>query len=433
MDRQQITEAAQRIEQVLGEEVVNTLGREVGYCQRLRLITPGRLALALLSALGGQAVSCIADLLRSFNALLGTQVAYKPFHNRLAKRQFPDFMRAIAERAWRLWVVKVLGAEPEQCLGEFQRVVLQDGTSFAVKDTLRHVWPGRFYTVKPAAVELHTTLELLSGSPLKVTLTPDTAAERAQQPPPERLTGCLYMGDRGYLEKRYLGQVESAGGTFLVRAPQSINPKVLAIHTPDGRDLSALCDQPLKRIRYHLPRDVPVDLDVEWKDGKQRHRWRLVLTWSQHHGQYLHLVTNLPRERYDAATVRQIYRLRWQVELLFKEWKSHANLHAFNTANPYLAEGLMWAALAAATLKRYLAHAAQRATGVETSTLRAAMSGPHLVPPLIRALRQGFDTLIQAVEKVLRYLAANAQRAHPARDRRKGRSQIGILPQCSTA
>ena len=29
----------------------------------------------------------------------------------------------------------------------------------------------------------------------------------------------------------------------------------------------------------------------------------------------------------------QLYSLRWQIELLFKEWKSYCNLRKFNTRN----------------------------------------------------------------------------------------------------
>ena len=53
---------------------------------------------------------------------------------------------------------------------------------------------------------------------------------------------------------------------------------------------------------------------------------------------------------------RTLYRFRWQIERCFKEWKSYANLHQFDTANPHIAEGLIWAGLCAAVLTRFLAH-----------------------------------------------------------------------------
>ena len=58
---------------------------------------------------------------------------------------------------------------------------------------------------------------------------------------------------------------------------------------------------------------------------------------------------------------------------MFKEWKSYANLHAFDTQNASIAEGLVWASICAALLKMFLAHAAQRLIQVAISTRTAAM------------------------------------------------------------
>ena len=71
------------------------------------------------------------------------------------------------------------------------------------------------------------------------------------------------------------------------------------------------------------------------------------------------------------------YKWRWQVELLFKEWKSYANLHAFDTENPAIVEGLIWTAIAAAALKRFLAHMTQLLTEVPMSTRKVAMCAVH--------------------------------------------------------
>ena len=74
--------------------------------------------------------------------------------------------------------LKVLGFEKGRASAEFRHIVIQDGSSFAIHDALREVFPGRFKAVKPAAVELHTTMDLLCDAPTTVVLTPDTASEQ---------------------------------------------------------------------------------------------------------------------------------------------------------------------------------------------------------------------------------------------------------------
>ena len=117
--------------------------------------------------------------------MFATTVAYKPFHNQLAKRTFPDFMREVLSRILQQWVVEVLQPKAHAPLGEFGRILIQDGCSFVVKETLREQYPGRFNKQNPAAVELHVTMSLLDESVEAVTLTEDTASERAHLPSPE--------------------------------------------------------------------------------------------------------------------------------------------------------------------------------------------------------------------------------------------------------
>ena len=115
---------------------------------------------------------------RKFHALFGTTLAYKPSHDQLAKRFFKDFMRAVLDRVFPQWVVGVLQPEARGPLGEFGRVVIQDGASFSVKGALRERYPGRFKKQNPAAVERHVTRSLLDEPVEQMALTADTAPER---------------------------------------------------------------------------------------------------------------------------------------------------------------------------------------------------------------------------------------------------------------
>ena len=117
------------------------------------------------------------------------------------------------------------------------------------------------------------------------------------------------------------------------------------------------------------------------------------------------------------------------MELLFKEWKSYANLCAFDTANPNIAEGLVWAALAAAALKRHIAHATQALRRVEVSTRKVAMCARHGLDAVLQAIASGKSrALLAAIRRLIDYLARNALRSHPKRDRRSGRLQFGLKP-----
>src|SRR5947209_18778721 len=112
----------------------------------------------------------------------------------------------------------VLGFEKGRAFAEFSHIVIQDGSSFAIHDALREVFPGRFKVVKPAAVELHTTMDVLCDAPTTVVLTPDTASEQPCLPEPASLRASLLLADRGYLDLHYMRRVPAEGGTFVRRA-----------------------------------------------------------------------------------------------------------------------------------------------------------------------------------------------------------------------
>ena len=117
------------------------------------------------------------------------------------------------------------------------------------------------------------------------------------------------------------------------------------------------------------------------------------------------------------------------MELLFKEWKSYANLHAFETTSKEIVEGLIWAAISAAALKRFLAYATQVLCEICMSTRKVAMCARHVLERIFGALRIGNIVALRcALKAAITYLSANAKRAHPERDRQTGRFQLGLKP-----
>src|SRR5712664_1809459 len=429
MDRQQLTMMANKFQSVFDASLLNERGHQLEFCWRQRQITPFRFGLSLVASMASQEVQSIADLQRQFNALWDAEVSYKAFYNQLAKASCASFLLTSLSDIMGKLTMKVLGFEAGQALSECKRLVIQDGSSFALHDALSQVFPGRFNAVKPAAVELHCTMDLLQDAPLTIVLSPDTDSEHEYRPAPESLQGALFLADRGYLDLTYLRDVDRHGGFFLVRGKAGLNPRVIDAFREDGERLKSCQDRDLKAIVSKFPKRQRSALEVEWLIEGEPFRLRLIVRWNPETKSFDYLLTNLPPSKYDINMICLGYKLRWQVELLFKEWKSYTNLHKFDTEKETIAEALIWASLVASALKRFLAHAAEHLLEVVISTRKASMPSAYAFPELFRALRYGDGPWYRrAFKAMIHYLGRNARRAHPERDARTGRSRLGLKP-----
>jgi hypothetical protein len=416
-----------KLMEVLGEVAVEEAARRCGFLRRRREIAPAALVVACISALGAGAAAWLADILRAFNAFTGKAACYKPFHNQISKAKFPVFIHAILEELLAKLAAPVLEAIPKRILAQFEEILVHDGTSFALKNALAKRWPGRFTKQAPAAVELHVTMSILTDNPIAITLAPDKEAERPFSPQAASLKNRLVLEDRGYEARDFFEAVQNAGGFFVVRGTKSIRPTIRGARDAKGRRVRQLEG---KRLSWGVLPRHDVDLDIAWKcDSGKIYSGRLVVFYvkgKRNKKTYVYLHTNVPRGSFSAGDVDLLYKLRWQVELLFKEWKSHANLHKFDTSKAPIAEGLIWASLIAATLKRAITHAAERACGTELSTQRAACSAKHFLDDILASFLKCGNQLLSDIRRAFVFLARNARRAHPERDRKTGRLAAGL-------
>lgn len=397
--------------------------------ERQRELVTSDFVVSLVSSLSQGNVSCLSDLHRTLVRDTDADLVYRSFHGRLDDESFPALMKAVFLHAANQLIFQALRFLPGSPFGRFHSVLVQDGSSFALHDGLASVFPGRFKKNAPAAVELHATFDLLANSCETVSVAPDVKAERDYLPPPSSLTGFLLLADRGYPKYAYLAEVDVAGGAFVMRGKENLASAVVGKYQ-DGALVDLERPVALKTLlKRHQGEHLDLVIQV-MVEGFARH-FRVVALPNKKKGHTI-LLTNLPHDGFTAELVGLVYRLRWQVELLFREWKSHANLKRFVTRKAPIAEGLMWTSLLVSLLTRFVASAAQVVGKVAISTLKAAkMMAAHL-PRLLHALLLGAHELEIALEAALSDLIRNGQRAHPARDRRKGREQSGLRPAFQT-
>jgi hypothetical protein len=87
--------------------------------------------------------------------------------------------------------VQTLTPEGQRAVARFKDIVIQDGSSCALKPSLREVFPGRFTTIEPAAVEIHATsrgfadeVQTVQIAPDRERPTPQPRAGPSHRPPP---------------------------------------------------------------------------------------------------------------------------------------------------------------------------------------------------------------------------------------------------------
>lgn len=425
-----MTQIAKQLNKALGTEQLEAEARRGGFERRAsRVIEPVMFLSSLLHSLGTRRVESLADLHRDFNADHGTTVNYKPYYERLDTAGFAAWMAATFEGLMSSLALEMLRPVNNSPLERFDDIVLHDGTSFALHQGLIGAFPGRFTTVSPAAVELHVTMSLFHDNVTCVTVTPDSECERHHAPEPEELQGKLLMADRGYDGRPYMAAIDEHGGHFLIRVRDQLDPIVGRIHRRGSR-YRKLEGKRLSSVLRAAPKGKVLDMDVHWPtaDGGVEYCFRLVAKYNGSDNGWMRLMTNLSRDEFAVSDLLGTYRLRWQIELYFKELKSYANLHAFCTRKPNIAEGLFWASLCVAFLKRYLAHACQQLSGVAISTRRVAMCSHAFLASFFDSMCNGFAELGCVLAEAFCFLVRNARRSNPKRERKRGRLSPGLEP-----
>jgi hypothetical protein len=308
---------------------------------------------------------------------------------------------------------------------------MDDGCAFAIADGLAASFPGRFNKQKPAAVELHAQMSLLTGHIQRVTIAPDKETERQFVLPAEALPAhSLTLRDRGYIDRAYFLALEERDtpAYLICRSLTHINPVIIDVLSGlprrAARKWKGKHVQQLRKKKLKQNLELLVEFPKRWP-LKRALRLRLIILHVPEKRSWTWLLTNVPDD-IDAETIGTLYRLRWHIELAFKDWKSDANLHGFQSENRHIVEGLIWASLCAAFLKRAIAHWVQLATGKRISVRLAAMSGAQLMPLLARWAESRFSP--ERWNDILAFVLNNVLPTHPERVPRSPVTRVGLRP-----
>jgi hypothetical protein len=332
--------------QRLMSEVADRLGRETGFIQRERQLSGGQFAQTVVFGWMGNPTASLKEMsqLAACNQVV---ISRQGLDQRFTERA-AHFMQALLAAT-----MEEVGQGPRvmsKLFNEFSGVYLLDSTCISLPVELHDCWPGCGGSAgESACLKVSVLWEMLHGGLEAIELLPgkthDQRAQAAQCPLPRR---SVRLADLGYFKLKGLARMAQEGEDWVSKYK---NGTVVWV---EGQRIDVLSyleaasqpvvDGPVQiGLRLRLPvrlvarRVSPATLErrqtdlAEWERKKQgrasTQTWAL-LAWDI-------CLTTLPATILSTEAVLAFAHYRWQIELLFKLWKSEGRVDEWRTQNPW--------------------------------------------------------------------------------------------------
>ncbi len=345
-----------KISGVFNKELIENAARESRFVQRstgkieggdfLRLMTVETMEKPFESLAG------LCDILRDINS--EADISCQALSYRINSKSAVTFLECILNRA--IWknLETVSDAGAAESLLPFNRIFIEDSTQCILNEKLAEDFKGSGGSASASALKINLIYELSYKIIQDLYI---TDCREPDQSLSVRIfnhlqAGDLVIRDLGYFKIDVLTLIAEAEAFFLSRLLKGVKVYL----TPD-KNGSAMA--PGKYITENHPDQSVIGIDVFI--GAQRLPGRLIVyklpddvvnarrrkanaaakkkggKLSKDHSEWLRFsiyITNAGEDILPPETVGTVYRIRWQIELIFKSWKSLLNIHVLKGTVP---------------------------------------------------------------------------------------------------
>lgn len=322
-------------------------------------------------------------------------------------------------------------------LKPFQGVFLDDCTQLPLPDAAAGDFPGcgsGVCDLGKAGMKVFTRLEIQRGSLQHMSFhAAKTADLNAAESAPELPPGVLHLADLGFCDFAQIQREFERGVYRISRLP--VQTTVLLPGTTGNQPLVACLQRWREQGRLQVdlegvrvgdkatatgrltvlacPPEVvekrlrKIQADAQRRGRQVSHRQKEMCYWQV-------LFSNVPVAWLKATEVWEVYRLRWQIELLFKRFKSHGGMQRSCSGQPERVQCEWYVKLLIQVVKNWLRLLHSGPLGDVNQVLLGELVGEWLTK-LFDSLGQG----LSAMKRVLRDLQVQLSRLRRRTRRRK--------------
>lgn len=398
-----IAKAAAALQGVFGASA-DIANEESKVIQRKRKFTPQTLAQAFVLALLQNPKANSEDI-ASMAAASGIEISPQAVEQRYSSR-LAEFFQGL----FRQMTQQIMSSDTALApiLERFIEVILIDSSVITLPDSQQENFRGcgGSYEGGKAALKLQTELELRGGELRCVQIeqgrSPDGASDRQNV---ASTPGSLRVADLGYFNLPVLERIDESKAFFLTRLPHHTKIYVAA----EKHDVVAWLNS-----QSHMVVDTWIEIGAEarlrcrliaWRVPEEianRRRQKLIEKTRSKTGRsptaeslaacdWELLVTNLPEDQLSVKEAIVLYRSRWQIELLFKRWKSLCLIDELDGRNDVVKMVRFWARLCAALVQHWLTVGAAWSGALHLSFSKVAKLLRQFAKDIAIAISSGGD------------------------------------------
>ena len=330
---------------------LNMIGKEVNFIQRTRTLTLSSFVCTTLMALmktrncpdNNLSFSYLSEEFKEQNINISAQGLHSRFDNKAV-----ELFRKLLNAA----IAKFTGSTYQSdlpLLKSFNGVYLGDCTTISLPPELQGDFPGCGFgkkDSKSAELKIYCNMEVASGNIVDLLLADGkTSDHKIVEEASDRPSRSLIIHDLGFYNVKQFRKIEEEGSFFISRVAAG---KVLCVNgqkysignfllkygskqeTIDMPIEIGETRYPVRCVAFHAPPEVAAirrkKMREKHRSDKNRRGNKQVSEEQLITSEWTIFITNLSDKEYSQEEIYTLYRVRWQIELLFKLWKSEGGL-----------------------------------------------------------------------------------------------------------
>lgn len=236
----------------------------------------------------------------------------------------------------------------------FCRILLQDSTVISLPDDLKKLFKGCGGSASEAAVKCDVIIDQKNRQVIRMKCVAGVVHDSNMSVDILNIVekGDLIVRDLGYFNLSHFSRIISKKAYFISRLSSSVNIfKNITDTTPidiieylkkmkvsaKGIDVLIYLGKndriPIRLIALKVPKEVVEARRQQYKrsNGRSKEPSEALYEWNG----YTMMITNIPKDRISLSTILKLYRIRWQIELFFKNMKSNMLVDELTGENRY--------------------------------------------------------------------------------------------------